>query len=572
MSRNQRIIISITGIVLVMLILIGLTYAYFLTRINGNTNDKSISVTTANLELKYDDIEQVLISEENVEPGKTWTKKFSATNTGSKKVESYGVALENVINTLKRTEDLVYTLNCTSSLGTDCNKVETEQEFPVVGKILITNSIESKEVQSYELTITYKEQNVDQSVDMNKRFSAKVNLVNPNTFDSYANSMLNRVIIDSAKTKLNGTEYLETPKTIPAEETSSFIYIKGTDPTSFTASRSSATSYYISYADDYTVDETTGKFTLVNPTVATAKYTTTMASNLVGKYAVWGTSTPTTSNTQNQSSIYKISNNVSDITSTIKYADVKSEQKSTEKELSITTDDYGMSFYYRGGVEDNYINFAGMCFRIVRIEGDGSIKIILEDRNAECDSSSYTGNWSDGNRIEYEKLGVSLNDFQTSLETKLENGKTLGDYLKKDGWCYNDNIAFTDNNGYQYYDDYKRIFTNKKLSLMCTGKYNYMYVGTLTADEVVYAGATYSSNGKFYLLKGSGWWLFSLAFYFDDGSRDSGDHAFVFDGSLDMSVVNYSGYYARPVISLKASTIIKSGNGTKTKPYTVRLS
>ena len=572
MSRNQRIIISITGIVLVMSILIGLTYAYFLTRINGNTNDKSISVTTANLELKYDDIEQVLISEENVEPGKTWTKKFSATNTGSKKVESYGVALENVINTLKRTEDLVYTLNCTSSLGTDCNKVETEQEFPVVGKILITNSIESKEVQSYELTITYKEQNVDQSVDMNKRFSAKVNLVNPNTFDSYANSMLNRVIIDSAKTKLNGTEYLETPKTIPAEETSSFIYIKGTDPTSFTASRSSATSYYISYADDYTVDETTGKFTLVNPTVATAKYTTTMASNLVGKYAVWGTSTPTTSNTQNQSSIYKISNNVSDITSTIKYADVKSEQKSTEKELSITTDDYGMSFYYRGGVEDNYINFAGMCFRIVRIEGDGSIKIILEDRNAECDSSSYTGNWSDGNRIEYEKLGVSLNDFQTSLETKLENGKTLGDYLKKDGWCYNDNIAFTDNNGYQYYDDYKRIFTNKKLSLMCTGKYNYMYVGTLTADEVVYAGATYSSNGKFYLLKGSGWWLFSLAFYFDDGSRDSGDHAFVFDGSLDMSVVNYSGYYARPVISLKASTIIKSGNGTKTKPYTVRLS
>ena len=555
-----------------MLILVGLTYAYFLTRINGNTNDKSINVTTANLELKYNDIEQVLISEENVEPGKTWTKKFSATNTGSKKVESYGVALENVINTLKRTEDLVYTLNCTSSLGTDCNKVETEQEFPVVGKILITNSIESKEVQSYELTITYKEQNVDQSVDMNKRFSAKVNLVNPNTFDSYANSMLNRVIIDSAKTKLNGTEYLETPKTIPAEETSSFIYIKGTDPTSFTASRSSATSYYISYADDYTVDETTGKFTLVNPTVATAKYTTTMASNLVGKYAVWGTSTPTTSNTQNQSSIYKISNNVSDITSTIKYADVKSEQKSTEKELSITTDDYGMSFYYRGGVEDNYINFAGMCFRIVRIEGDGSIKIILEDRNAECDSSSYTGNWSDGNRIEYEKLGVSLNDFQTSLETKLENGKTLGDYLKKDGWCYNDNIAFTDNNGYQYYDDYKRIFTNKKLSLMCTGKYNYMYVGTLTADEVVYAGATYSSNGKFYLLKGSGWWLFSLAFYFDDGSRDSGDHAFVFDGSLDMSVVNYSGYYARPVISLKASTIIKSGNGTKTKPYTVRLS
>ena len=49
MNRKQKIIVSTTGIFLVLLILVGLTYAYFLTRINGNTNDKSISVTTANL-------------------------------------------------------------------------------------------------------------------------------------------------------------------------------------------------------------------------------------------------------------------------------------------------------------------------------------------------------------------------------------------------------------------------------------------------------------------------------------------------------------------------------------------
>ena len=44
MSKKAKIIVSISGIVLVMLILLGLTYAYFLTRIQGNTNDKSISV------------------------------------------------------------------------------------------------------------------------------------------------------------------------------------------------------------------------------------------------------------------------------------------------------------------------------------------------------------------------------------------------------------------------------------------------------------------------------------------------------------------------------------------------
>ena len=53
MNRKQKIIVSITGIFLVVMILVGLTYAYFLTKITGNTNDKSISVSSANLVLEY---------------------------------------------------------------------------------------------------------------------------------------------------------------------------------------------------------------------------------------------------------------------------------------------------------------------------------------------------------------------------------------------------------------------------------------------------------------------------------------------------------------------------------------
>ena len=55
MNRRQKIIISVTGIFIVLLALVGLTYAYFLTQIKGNTNNKSISITTANLRLVYDD-------------------------------------------------------------------------------------------------------------------------------------------------------------------------------------------------------------------------------------------------------------------------------------------------------------------------------------------------------------------------------------------------------------------------------------------------------------------------------------------------------------------------------------
>ena len=613
MNKKQKIIVSVVGITIVLLTLLGLTYAYFLTRIQGNTNDKSISVTTANLILEYADVNDELITDSAVEPGKSWTKTFVATNKGNATV-TYGVALENIVNTIERKDDLVYTLDCkqysktcfsidktnktvTGTISGTCNSVTTETTFPSIGTIIVQNEIADDKAQVYTLTITYKEMNVDQSVDMNKTFSAKANVVDPNVFKPYGEGTLATAIIDSAKNKTNGTELVSTPKTLPAQARSSFIYLKGEDPTTFTSSRSSATNYYISYADDYTVNETTGKFTLVNPTVATTKYTTSMASSLVGKYAVWGTSTPTVTNTQNQSSIYKISTNVSDITSTIKYATINSNSlitKSTEKELSTTPDDYGTSYYYRGGVEDNYVNFAGMCWKIVRIEGDGSTKLILEDRSVECNSSSYTGNWSDGNTVAFGYdsnykadflnysggLADSLKSFQTTLSSKLTTGKSLNDYLKVDDWCYDYNVTSTDSSGNQYYGAHKRIETDKSPSLKCTGtklnKYKDntdMYVGTLTADEMSFAGATDSTNYTHYLMNSYAksnnlyWWGLSPLYYFAEFGNDYALPLNV-DGSLHGCSVHRD-VYSRPAVSLKSSTIIKTGNGTKSNPYTV---
>ena len=75
MNRKQKIIVSTTGIFLVLLILVGLTYAYFLTRINGNTNDKSISVTTANLRLVYSDGTDGVIGGTNINQVILYTPK-----------------------------------------------------------------------------------------------------------------------------------------------------------------------------------------------------------------------------------------------------------------------------------------------------------------------------------------------------------------------------------------------------------------------------------------------------------------------------------------------------------------
>ncbi len=646
MSRKQRIIVSVTGIFLVLLILVGLTYAYFLTKIKGNENNKSISVTTANLLLEYADVNDELITDSAVEPGKTWTKTFVATNKGNKTV-TYGVALENVVNQFERKDDIVYTLDCkqysktgfsidktnktvTGTISGTCNGVSDETTFPSLGTILVQNDIADDKAQVYTLTITYKEMNVDQSVDMNKTFSAKANIVDPNNFKPYGTNTLATAIIDSAKTAASSSDatrtiYQETPTTTPGQATSSFIYVKGGDPTSFTSTLSNATNYYISYADDYTINETTGKITLVNPTIATAKYTTSMASSLVGKYAVWSTSTPTTSNTQDQSSIYKISTNVSDIVSTIKYATINSSsitKKSTEKVLSITEDDYGTSYYYRGGVEDNFVNYAGMCWRIVRIQGDGSIKLILASELSCSDtnvttSSGYATNGAAG--VQGTKLsahygykmvgsyyiddyinsaGDTTGNARTKLNAWLERKITKDSdkaLLKNEDWCIGDRTSAYDSSTYALktetaeelinvktsfrYSADKRIMNTKIPSLKCdgnkkrNGEIDTNKVGMLTVDEIVFAGGQYNvGNSTYYLNKNAisnGWCIFSLS-HFNSGVLGGFLFAVSSGGNIDFGPVSNDSISLRATVTLLSSTKITSGDGTQQNPYVIK--
>ena len=121
MSRKHKIIISITGIVVITLALIGVTYGYFLTRVTGNTNDNSIFITTADLRLVYGDGSGE-IKAENIKPGDDYyTKTFTVTNEGNDIVD-YEVYLENVINDFVNEEDLLMFITCSSNInGNTCN-------------------------------------------------------------------------------------------------------------------------------------------------------------------------------------------------------------------------------------------------------------------------------------------------------------------------------------------------------------------------------------------------------------------------------------------------------------------
>ena len=548
MNRRQKIIVSVTGIFLVLLILVGLTYAYFLTKINGNTNDKSISVTTANLELKYDDINDILISENAVEPGKSWVKTFSATNKGNKAV-TYGVALENLVNTLERTEDLVYTLECKQYLNngytvTDkvpsgtisgtCNGVD-ETEFPTLSSIIVQNTIDDDKVQAYTLTVTYKEANTNQSVDMGKQFSAKVNIVDPNTFGAYGTGTLASAIINSAK--------------------------KGGE-----------------------------------------------------NRTVWGS----------------------------KVTEFTSISGENERVLNSAPDDYGTSYYFRGNVLDNNVTFAGKNWKIVRINGDGSVRLVLDgstgrsEFNTNYDDNAYVGYMYGltGQTSTNTNQCVKLNSAGTTAEVDTANTTEETCVAAGNKWAptpydathtnvvsstikttlenwYKTNIVDTNNTTYIA----ENIFCNDKslktgtgvgqedteyngdnsTSLECAKGANNDYsrftsknntsdttikgvkvnkdltypVGLLSYNEVQYAGVNINNTYYLYYSNTSRWWLLSPGSYYFSTAyewRVGGS-----SGPIANSNVNNTGDL-RPSLSLKASVLINSGDGTSSNPYTLKLS
>ena len=195
MNKQQKIIVSIVGITIVLLALLGITYAYYLTRIEGNTNTNSISVTTADLKLVYGD-GNGLLTAANIMPGKqvefkttgneTATEKtFTVTNSGNSTIEGYALSLDyayiadTMPSIFERPEDFQITLTCTTNkVGETCNGFTGN--FNNESIMLTSNSIDENEVHMYSLSIYYNDPNLDQSNDMGKNLNLKVQIYNVN--------------------------------------------------------------------------------------------------------------------------------------------------------------------------------------------------------------------------------------------------------------------------------------------------------------------------------------------------------------------------------------------------------
>ena len=231
---------------------------------------------------------------------------------------------------------------------------------------------------------------------------------------------------------------------------------------------------------------------------------------------------------------------------------VGEEISSTNEGLIEDKDDDGATYYFRGAVDNNYVSFANLMWRIVRINGDGTVRLVL---NETIDTlSTY-------NTEETSFKETALYD---SLETFYENN--LNYYEKNianSKFCSETSI--TDNK----YNAYTRIITNEIPTFNCLGTSFISRIGTLMVDEIVYAGALYDEENTNYYLYNSEienlWWTSSLA-----RKDDSSIYPFLVspNGSLTESVASTLYRGVRPVINLSRNTKV-SGTGTLTDPYTV---
>ena len=297
--------------------------------------------------------------------------------------------------------------------------------------------------------------------------------------------------------------------------------------------------------------------------------------------------------------------------------------------LASAEDNNGTSYYFRGAVKNNYVQFANKCWRIVRVGGDGSVKLILHNDNTTgaanpCDAannsasaafarysgetykSAFNTNYNDNAYVGFKYGTVGASDYapthantnKSTILTNLEawygknNLKNYEKVIADTVWC-NDKTNVEDKTynpwsyggnatglGYgtnkTYYGATQRLVSTSGSaggtgpSLKCNGELSKITskIGLITVDELAFAGYAYElQNTTTYLQENATntYWWSLSPLDFNLGSAGVWN---VGEGSFGRSSAG-STLEVRPSISIVSSATISGGFGTSEDPYVV---
>lgn len=578
---NKKIVI-VTSIVMLLVLIASVSYAIW---------SRSFTQTGTNLS-KYDCFD--IVYAENVNEV-SLSNGYPITDEEGLKAESYDLTIKNTCKILANYEVVLNKLNTSTlndtnvkiavdsdiSLLSDLKTTNTNLTNATEGKVLTTGILASGQSKTIKIQ-SWMDENTTKTEGSGKSFSYKV------TAEATTGVSSKSLVANIVKNELKTT----TPDFSSAEPIT--LTYKEAEIVEKTVKLSSSKAGNRALGSGYIFDSSTNKYTLTDITQSQ-----TFDDSSIGKY------TCNNSNGTSCRSVYKIKE--VDTTSSTSYnyitlADYYSstdDSESTGSGLYKSTDDDGDSYYFRGNV-NNYVSFANQLWRVIRVNGDGTIRLLYNtdiDKsvfNNAHDDEKYSGYTYDNenvctkenpcissfdakNNLFVNNMNMTNSDVKTYLENwYISNLKLYDNYISLDSYC-NDTTYVVSGNNY-YYGAYDRIYKQYQPSLKCPdtsqlygGNYK-LKIGLMTADEANYAGLnmkTPHATNNNYLYYSSNWWFMTSGWKYITSSATS---TAGLNTTIDITPQIFVAYtfYVRPVINLKSNTLITSGDGSLSNPYVIK--
>lgn len=661
-SNKKFILFSILSCLLILTI--GTTYAFFTTNILGNSDAKSTQVYAGIMSLKLDGT--TITSADGMYPGASHTIEFSVENTGTL-TTTYELDMKEVYNdlnnsymvyTITKNDELVkeetvvpqiddillpavviapqeidnYKLTITYKNSDSLQNSDEGKSFS--GRVQISGIDSSNYLQAkvlarsinanepdYEspdpVAISNEEVLKDQEVSVNSLVNGNMSIGDGYKYNKSSglytltnlqtNQTFNKSTIGKYACANNNGVCQKIYKIKEVKESEAKENYSQNIEENVTVSYTSSSNKIV--AESFHFDQDTGYFILENLSELKS-----YDSSDVGKYTCNSNSTSgqctimykinsVTDTTVNNVDKYSRSANYNTITKADQYGSTSTSVLTSESGVYKTEDDDGESYYFRGKIDNNYVSFANNIWRIVRINGDGSIRLIhASDIGTSKFNLARKVGYTYDNESECTKESPCISDYNKETSA-FANNKTATDSIVKtylEDWYinnlkdYDDKInlsnfcndtTITSTNAIEnatYYGGHNRILKLKQPSLKCpnpstTDGGNYkLKIGLLTADEINYAGLSYrqittTSSNTSKIADKTNYLYYSRTWYSmtpHHSNSTSSYMLYVSSGRMSNNDIT-TALYIRPVINLKSDIQITGGDGTESNPYVV---
>ena len=656
--KKKKVLIIMISIVLILSI-IGISYAIWTLNLSQKGFNKIAgSCFSLSLTNEKNNINLVNAYPITNEEGKKLTPySFTITNTCDL-FASYTVNLEILENNTLPIKYISSMINNESVIKlSELEDAKTTINGSVTSKILAKGSLGSGDSVDYNLRLWMSEDVTPEDTDaMNKNFKSKVvvtaSVSNYSPVEQGYTTLADAILANEyqttpeiSKQKIAAKQTVDFSKTAPiliwsekkATSLSSpsanmphpdLVAQKDTDPR---FKNLTAESVLLPIGSSYTFNSETGKYTITNvqqldPTTLTyggdTKYyfcSTGYSTSSTDVISIWkgisdcsliyeiiGASTTDGTATGSGGSSFKIRRY---ILKGYLMNQAERESDKSDKGLYQISDDDGISYYYRGSVNNNYVKYAGAYWQIIRINGDGSARLLYAGTtanasgsglniksaafNSKIDNPAYVG-YMYGSTLNENYAQTTANENNSNIKKVLDDwykanilGTSNESVIADAGFC-NDR-SLSSGNGYSttgsktFYAPYHRYYQTKQPTLKCAqtndlftlstntkGNKALTYpIGLITVDELMLSGYAESYiNKSAYTYSTIYYWTLSPNYF-----NVTAMAAFEFD-------LNIAGYpngndnvaYAfgvRPVINIRGDAKISGGIGTSSSPYEI---